>query len=81
MESDILKMYDLVFQDMVQCYIENLNMDLEENQEYLTITEEEKKTIAYKMIYKNEYLWEIINDTIDTYINDILRERESKENE
>lgn len=81
MESDILKMYDLVFQDMVQCYIENLNMDLEENKEYLKISEDDKKTIAYKMIYKNEYLWEIINDTIDTYIRDILRERESKENE
>ena len=80
MEDKMIKMYDLVFQDMVQCYIENLNTDLEENEGALSITEDEKKEIAYKMIYKNEYLWEIINDTIDNYIGDILRER-GEENE
>ena len=74
-KKDILEMYDLVFQDMVQCYTEDME---EEDKVYLT--EDEKKEIAKKMIYKNEYLWEIINSTIDDYIGDILRER-GEENE
>lgn len=70
----MIDMYNLVFEDMVKCYLENF----EENE--LSLTESEIKEIAYKMIYKNEYLWEIINETIDNYIGRILLERE-KENE
>lgn len=72
-ELNILGMYDLVFQDMVKCYLE----DFEENK--LSLTESEIKEIAYKMIYKNEYLWEIINETINNYIG-IIKEKE-EENE
>lgn len=68
-ELNILGMYDLVFQDMVKCYLDNF----EENE--LSLTESEIKEIAYQMIYKNEYIWEIINETIDIYIGNILNER------
>lgn len=71
MEKDILKMYDLVFQDMVECYLENM-----EEEDKLKVSEETIKEIAYKMIYKNEYLWEIINDTIDTYLGQYIEEEE-----
>ena len=71
MEKDILKMYDLVFQDMVECYLENMEED-----DKLKVSEETIKEIAYKMIYKNEYLWEIINDTIDTYLGQYIEEEE-----
>ncbi len=75
-DMDILKMYDLVFQDMVKCYLENM-----EEEDRVKIAEEEIKEIAYKMIYKNEYLWEIINDTIDNYLGDILVEEEVEDDE
>lgn len=74
MEKDILKMYDLVFEDMVRCYLENM-----EEEDKLKVSEETIKEIAYKMIYKNEYLWEIINDTIDTYLGQYIEEEEEEE--
>lgn len=69
-ETTITKMYQLVFEDAVRCYLENFDED-----ERVSLTDEEIKEIAYKMIYKNEYVWEIINETIDMYIR--LLERES----
>ena len=78
MEQDILKMYDVVFKDMVDCYLENYNQDLEEYQKYREITEEEKQHIAYRLIYKSEYLWDVINDTIEIELQDILKEKETE---
>lgn len=62
---EMYEMYELVFQDMVKCYLENLD---KETLEELKITQGDIEIIAYKMIYKNEYLWEVINDTIDAYL-------------
>lgn len=69
----ITTMYDIVFRDMVKCYLEDMEED-----DKIHLTDSEIQEIAYKMIYKNEYLWEIINETIDMYIGNILNER-SKE--
>ena len=62
--KDTMKMYELVFEDMVKCYIE----DFEGYEDKPNLTDSQIKDIAKKMIYKNEYLWEVINDTIDAYI-------------
>lgn len=72
---DILKMYELVFKNEVQDYIESLNSDLEENEKALTLTEDEKDIIAHKLVFKNEYLWETIHEIIDYEIGYILNER------
>lgn len=71
---DIDKMYKLVFEDAVRCYIE----DFGDYEDKPILSEEEIKEIAYKMIYKNEYLWEIINSTIDCYIGEILNDKEAQ---
>jgi len=68
---DILKMYDLVFQDMVESYIDGM-----EEEDKIKIDSKDIKEIAYKMIYKNEYIWEIINDTINIYLEDYIMEEE-----
>lgn len=68
---EMSKMYELVFQDMVKTYLENLEEDKIE-----IISVDDIKDIAYKLIYKNEYVWEIINETIDTYISNIIYEKE-----
>lgn len=73
--EEMLKKYEDVFKDMVQCRIEDMNYDLEENEPIKTITENEKEIIAHKMIYDNDYLWEIINSTIDEYINRTIANR------
>ena len=73
-EIKIIDMYMIVFKDFIECYLEGVNCD----EEKITLTNDEIKEIAYKMIYKNEYVWEIINETIDTYIQNILYEREKK---
>lgn len=74
------KMYYEVFEDMVQDRIECMNYDLEENNKYLTITKEEKKIIAEKLIKRAEPMWEVINDTIDMYVNDIIEKRNKRDN-
>lgn len=68
---EMSKMYELVFQDMVKTYLENL-----EEAKIEIISVDDIKDIAYKLIYKNEYVWEIINETIDTYISNIIYEKE-----
>lgn len=70
----IMEMYDLVFEDIVKSYIDDLNY----KEDKINLTEEEIKGIAHKMIYKNEYIWEIINEVINNYIEDILEKRENK---
>ena len=77
---DILKMYDLVFQDIVKCYLEDFNCEYEEDEEdeeyeeyeeekeKINLTDSEIKEIAHKLIYKSEYMWETINEHISNYI-------------
>jgi hypothetical protein len=71
---EIVKMYDAVFKDMVLNYIENMGEDNE-----ITLSEEEINDIANKLIFKSEYIWEVINETIDLYIYKTLLERNKKE--
>ena len=59
---EMTKMYQKVFEDMVECRLEDFD-DIE-------LTKEQIKRIAYKMIYDNDYLWEQINDAVDTYIRE-----------
>lgn len=68
---NMIAMYNKVFQDMVKCYLENM-----EEEDKTKLTEEEIEDIAYKMIYRNDYLWEIINETIDMYIGKILNKED-----
>ena len=79
MEKDILKMYDLVFEDIVQNYIECLNEDAEDNKDAKSITEEEKKEIAHNLIFKDEPLWEYIHETIYYEIRNIINNRKEEE--
>lgn len=74
-DKDILKMYDLVFEDAVQCRIEDMNYDLEENEPIKTLTDAEKQIIVHNLIYKSDYMWEIINETIDWEIQNAINKR------
>ena len=66
------EMYEKVFEDMVRCYIEDM-----EGEDKVELGDSIIKHIAYKMIYKNEYLWEVINETIDAYIGrEIINNKE-----
>lgn len=53
--EEILKAYDITFQDAVRCYAEDNNVKL---------SDDDIKSIAYRLIYKQEYLWEIMNECI-----------------
>lgn len=79
-EINILGMYDLVFQDMVKCYIEDNNYVGNEDN-FIELNEREIKEIAKKLIYKSEYMWEVINETIDVYVGLLLQEKERKIND
>ena len=63
-------MYDLVFQDAVKCYLENLK-----EEEKQKISDGDIKKIAYRLIYKNEYIWEVINEVIRDGIDEILNQK------
>ena len=60
-DKEILKMYDIVFEDIVRNYIEDVEYD---RQMKLNISDSDIKLIAHNLIYKSEYLWEIINEHI-----------------
>ncbi|MBR4486313.1 hypothetical protein IKS57_02995 [bacterium] len=66
-DKDILKMYDLVFEDIVKNYIEDKEYD---RQMKLNISESDIKSIAHNLIYKSEYLWEVINEHIYNELSD-----------
>lgn len=68
--SNILNMYDLVFQDAVECCLEDA--DYEEDK--LKLSKEEIKEVAYRLIYKQEYMWEVINECIRSEI-DFIKSR------
>lgn len=74
-ELSILDMYDLVFEDCVECVLENYDEGAIE----LTLTSEEKRKIVHSLIYKDEPLWEYINDTIRYEIRQALESREHNE--
>lgn len=63
-EISILGMYDLVFQDAVKCFLEDVNYE----EEKLNLSEDDIKNIAYRLIYKQEYMWEVINECIKSEI-------------
>lgn len=63
-EISILGMYDLVFQDAVKCYLADVNYE----EEKLNLSEDDIKNIAYRLIYKREYMWEVINECIESEI-------------
>ena len=76
-EYSTWNLYEFIFQDMVECYIADMNYSKEEdNEEKITLTENEIKEIAHKMVYKCEPLWEYINETIDYLVGRILSERD-----
>lgn len=76
MEQDILKMYDVVFKDIVKGYIEDYNEAVEDNK--IELTEEEIDTIVYNIINKNDYLWDYIFGTIKSEVQEILKEKETE---
>lgn len=65
-ELSILGMYDLVFEDMVKCYIEDMNY---EEDEKLELSKQDIKEVAHRLIYKQEYMWEVINECIRSEID------------
>ena len=65
-------LYEEVFQDMVESYIADVNYDSEEK---LELTKGEVREVANKLLYKSEYLWEIIDEHVTTYIDDVLKDR------
>ena len=79
-DLNIINMYRLVFEDCVRGYAEEYN-DYNGNGDKVELSNEEVKEIANKVIYNNDYLWGIINETIDMYIANTLLKREEKENE
>lgn len=74
-EISIWGMYDLVFVDMVKSHLESINYMKDEK---TILSESEIEDIAYNMLYKNEYLWEIISETIDSYIDSLKEESEEE---
>ena len=60
-DKEILKMYDIVFEDIVRNYIEDIEYD---RQMKLNISDSGIKSIVHNLIYKSEYMWEIINEHI-----------------
>ena len=63
-ELKIWEMYEIVFEDMVKCYIEDY-ADEEK------VSESDIKHIAKKLIYKSEYLWEVIHEHIQNEIDNL----------
>lgn len=58
-EPEIIREYEDVFEDAVKCRAEDTNTE---------ISKSDAQIIAHKLIYDNEYIWEIINETIDLLI-------------
>ena len=69
-DKDMIKMYDLVFRDMVRCYLEDDYLDIDRDK----VDESIIREVAYDLIYKSEYLWETINEHIETYLEKYLEE-------
>lgn len=63
-EISILGMYEIVFEDIVKCYIEDY-ADEEK------VSESDIKHIAKSLLYKSEYMWEIIHEHIQNAIDNL----------
>lgn len=72
---DIYKEYDDVFRDIVNCYLENNNIN--------KISDDEIKIIANRLIMKNEPMWEFIYECVRVEFKRIkdLRKKNNKEEE
>ena len=73
-EISTWNMYELVFQDMVESYLADMNY----TEEKLTLSASEIKEIANKLLFKSEYMRETINETIDAHIGNLLNKRSDK---
>lgn len=73
--KDIHEEYDDVFKDIVNCYLEDKNIN--------NLTDDEIRIIANRLICKNETLWESINECIYYEVQRIkdLRKKNKKEEE
>lgn len=69
MKIDILKLYDVVFEDIVKNYIEEM-----EDEDKVELTKSQIEEIAHKMIYKDDYMWEVIHEHVDHHISEYLKE-------
>lgn len=78
MNNDILKMYDLVFEDIVKNYIEDIEYDRDMK---LNISENAIKKIAHDLIYNSDYLWEEIYSCINYELRDYSFYEEEEEND
>ena len=54
--KDIYEEYDDVFKDIVNCYLEDHNITI--------LNEDDVRIIANRLIYKNDTIWEYINECI-----------------
>ena len=63
---DILEQYKNVFEDCIECWCDA--MDIE-------IGESEKSIIVDKLIYKSDYMWDVINEHIATYVYNLKEEK------
>jgi hypothetical protein len=73
--KDIYEEYDDVFKDIVNCYLEDKNIN--------NLTDDEIRIIANRLIYKNDTIWEYINECIYYEVQRIkdLRKKNKKEEE
>lgn len=68
--KDIHEEYDDVFKDIVNCYLEDKNIN--------NLTDDEIRIIANRLIYKNDTIWEYINECI-YYEVERIKDRKKKE--
>ena len=73
--KDIHEEYDDVFKDIVNCYLEDKNIN--------NLTDDEVRIIANRLICENENIWEYINECIYYEVQRIrdLRKKNKKEEE
>lgn len=73
--KDIYEEYDDVFKDMVNCYLEDENIN--------NLTDDEIRIIAKRLIYDNGVIWDYINECIYYEVQRIrdLRKKNKKEEE
>lgn len=73
--KDIHEEYDDVFKDIVNCYLEDKNIN--------NLTDDEIRIIANRLICKNESLWDYVNECVYYEIKRIkdLRKKNKKEEE
>lgn len=68
--EDIYEEYDDVFKDIVNCYLEDHNITI--------LNEDDVRIIANRLIYKNDTIWEYINECI-YYEVERIKDRKKKE--